>query len=298
MRSSATDAIDVSILQKKSEHYAIGRENSSPGQRATCLAHVDGGGICRCNIIALNNFAAMMIRPQPSRSDRRFAVPGSPKPKKTWRKDAGLFAAVLLFIGGSGYGLTHWMAPLDHISDQEKSAIETRFSAVTSVPVTLVAQEDERAARAEMSSSPNERARVAEGESLAQGLRTPVADLRNPQDDVQTIPDFDAPPVPRLDARESISSGGPVLTTILIFDFAAEDGDVMRLSSGRFSIEVTLTKAPQAITVPVDATRTVTFTGVRDGGGGITGAIRTSTNKIIEIPAWDSGQFVQVPVSF
>jgi hypothetical protein len=220
-----------------------------------------------------------MIRPQPSRSDRRYAVPGSSKPKKTWGKDAGLFAAVLLFIGGSGYGLTHWMAPLDHIGDQEKSVVETPFDTVTSVSVTLVAREDEQAAQAEMSWPPIERERPAEGERLAQGLRTPVAD-------------------PSLEAQKSVSSGDGVLKTILVLDFAVQDGNVIRISADRFSAEVTLTEVPQAIIVPVDDSRTVTFTGVRDSSGSITGTILTSSGKIIEIPTWDMGQFMRVPVSF
>jgi hypothetical protein len=37
MRSSATDAIGVSFLREKGEHYAIGRENSSEDVRGVLL---------------------------------------------------------------------------------------------------------------------------------------------------------------------------------------------------------------------------------------------------------------------
>ena len=85
------------------------------------------------------------------------------------------------------------------------------------------------------------------------------------------------------------------LVWIDLWDFAAQDGDIVNVSSAGYSVQVNLLNAPSRIAIPVDASRIVKLTGLVDGGGGITlGVNAASAQQLIIEPG---GSFM-LPVSY
>jgi hypothetical protein len=85
------------------------------------------------------------------------------------------------------------------------------------------------------------------------------------------------------------------LIQLTVWDTHRQDGDVAAFSTGGFRIDVPLTKAPQLITIPVDASNAVRVSGVRDGGGGITLGIRGSAGAVL-MPIMSEGQELILPL--
>ena len=66
------------------------------------------------------------------------------------------------------------------------------------------------------------------------------------------------------------------LAMTFLWDWADEDGDVGRVSSGEFTQDVPIRKAPQLVVVPFQAgAGSVVVSAIADGGGGITVALGT-----------------------
>lgn len=85
------------------------------------------------------------------------------------------------------------------------------------------------------------------------------------------------------------------LVWVEAWDFASEDGDVVRLSSAGFSIDCPLRHAPARFAVPVDASGRLTVTGAVDGGGGITLGIRAASGPVM-LPVLAPGQSLALRV--
>lgn len=94
---------------------------------------------------------------------------------------------------------------------------------------------------------------------------------------------------------ESAQSTQMKLAQITLWDTHQQDGDIVAISSGTFRIEVPLTKAPQTVAVPVDATGQLLIAGVRDGGGGITLGIRSADSALL-MPIMSEGQTLNLPL--
>lgn len=175
-----------------------------------------------------------------------------------------LMLYALILVGGMGYGLTHWWNPWprDNVTEQERAELVSRFTRVRSIAVAPITAGDVEAVLDAMRLDPSSR----------QALKH------------------------TLDGNAG-SPSGTALAEIVLWDFAAQDGDVVRVSSAGYAVEVALVKAPATIAVPIDASRSIGVTGVRDGGGGITLGIRSGADSI-SLPVLAEGQELRLPVSF
>lgn len=176
--------------------------------------------------------------------------------------------AMLLLIGalavaGSGLAMSKWLNPLpaDHVDAQERQRLETEFTRVRSVRLVKVEAADIDAVLDTMRLDPSSR----------QQLRSAI-DRRN-------------------------LGGETTLAWVSLWDFAAADGDVVSLSSAGYNVSVPLQKAPAEFAVPVDASRQVRITGLHDGGGGITLAVKSGA-EAISMPVLAEGQDISIPIAF
>ena len=85
------------------------------------------------------------------------------------------------------------------------------------------------------------------------------------------------------------------LVEIVLWDSHAPDGDIVRVVSGGYAREVMLAKTPTSVYVPYDGSGAIGVVGVRDGGGGITLAIKGSATQVL-MPVMSEGQALSLPV--
>ena len=81
-----------------------------------------------------------------------------------------------------------------------------------------------------------------------------------------------------------------------VFDDCREDGDIVEIRSLRYRREVPIVHAPARIAVPVSAAeQAISLTGVYDGGGGITVAVRVE-GRAVPLPRLRPGQTLSIPI--
>ena len=86
------------------------------------------------------------------------------------------------------------------------------------------------------------------------------------------------------------------LVWITVFDDCREDGDIVEIRSLRYRREVPIVHAPARIAVPVSAAeQAISLTGVYDGGGGITVAVRVE-GRAVPLPRLRPGQTLSIPI--
>ena len=168
-----------------------------------------------------------------------------------------------LAIGGLGFGMTHWWNPLpvDHVSDKEKAELAVQFTHVRAIEIDQIKIQDIDAVMDSMRLDPTARL------SMKKSLNSP-----------------------------SSGSSPTVLAQIVLWDFAAQDGDIVRVSSAGYEIDVPLMNAPTTVAIPVDASKTIKLSGTKDGGGGITLGIQSGNGKM-SLPVITEGQVLSLPVS-
>ena len=82
-----------------------------------------------------------------------------------------------------------------------------------------------------------------------------------------------------------------------VFDDCREDGDVVAIRTLRYYREIPIVHAPTQIAVPVSAAeQAISLTGVYDGGGGITVAIRLN-GQMVPVPRLRPGQTLSIPIT-
>ena len=100
----------------------------------------------------------------------------------------------------------------------------------------------------------------------------------------------------RTELREQVASGETRLAWITLWDTHAEDGDILRFESdAAFPVEVKALNAPTTLAIPLPASGTVKVTGVVDGGGGITIALKSGAAEIAW-PTMQPGDSLDLPV--
>lgn len=176
---------------------------------------------------------------------------------------AGLLVAAAL-VGGGGYGLgTLWSPnPVDRLSDNEKAQLVTQFTKLDAIPVKRISPADESGALDSMRLEPAAR----------QALKSNLA-----------VPATGSPPA--------------TLVELQLWDFATQDGDIVKVSSAGYQIEVPLLKGPTTVVVPVDGTQSIELSGTRDGGGGITVGIQIDSG-MVSLPVIAHGQTLKLPVRY
>ena len=172
---------------------------------------------------------------------------------------------VAVFVGGLGYGITNFWSPLpaDHVSEAEKAELVKKFTQISTVEVKKVDKYEVGATLDSMRLDPDSRTKL---------LKT-------------------------LDLDDGKTAQPTVLAQVTLWDFAAEDGDIVKVSSAGYEIDVRLLKTPVVVAVPVDESKTVQLTGLIDGGGGITLGIMNGTGAA-SLPVMRQGQVLNIPVSF
>jgi hypothetical protein len=167
-----------------------------------------------------------------------------------------------LIIAGSGFAMSRInLLPVDNVDAQEQKKLERDFTQLRSLRLMKVEVSDEDSVLDTMRLEPSTRQRL----KLALNRRTAGSET--------------------------------TLARVSLWDFAAEDGDVVSLSSAGYTVTVALLNKAAEFAVPVDATKQIQITGLQDGGGGITVAIRYGSGTIT-MPVLQEGQSLSIPVEF
>ncbi|MBT5231673.1 MAG: hypothetical protein HOM11_15520, partial [Methylococcales bacterium] len=86
------------------------------------------------------------------------------------------------------------------------------------------------------------------------------------------------------------------LVEITLWDNYAEDGDIVEFSIGSFALTVPILHKKKSFVVPLPiGVNTVNVKGIRDGGGGITAAVKTSSGALA-FPLMRVGEVIQLPI--
>ena len=87
------------------------------------------------------------------------------------------------------------------------------------------------------------------------------------------------------------------LVWLTVFDDCREDGDIVEIRSLRYRREVPIVHAPARMAIPVSAhEQAILLTGVYDGGGGITVAVRIE-GRTVPLPRIRPGQTLSIPIT-
>ncbi len=184
-----------------------------------------------------------------------------------------LFLVGMLLVAGIGYGMTSlWNSfSSDNVSDVKKSELIAEFSKLESIKVEPVAAQDTDTALDSMRLPPDQHhllktAVLSNNAHVSSGAST-------------------------------VQSDKTTLVWLSLWDFAAPDGDIVHISTAGYEMDVPLQKLENRIAIPVDATKTVKITGVRDGGGGITLGVK-SGEVTVSMPVLGVGQILSLPLSY
>lgn len=91
-----------------------------------------------------------------------------------------------------------------------------------------------------------------------------------------------------------VATGKNQVAEITVWDDVAEDGDVVLVSSGFIGQEIPIFHQPTKVVLPLVIGRSITLTGVKDGGGGITVAIAHGTT--LANPVMREGETITIPI--
>lgn len=202
------------------------------------------------------------LEPQPQHSDKQSAT--SP-PLRKGKLKVSLFIATLAFILGVGSVMTtlYDSSPSDDIPVSTRVQLVDEFA--TARPVKLIPVPAENIDIALDSMKLNATQRNALKNSLTSSLGN--------------------------------DHSKPTLGWVELWDFAAEDGDVVHISAAGYELDYPILNTPTRFAIPIDATSTVTISGVHDGGGGITLGIRSGAVDVF-LPVIEPGQPLTVPITF
>lgn len=184
-----------------------------------------------------------------------------------------LFVVGALLVAGLGFGMSAlWGPPTsDQLSNTQKAELVAEFAKLKSVSVEQVAHQDLSKALETMRLAPDQRQKL-EAELSAKDPSAPRSATAAPKD-------------------------SPVLVWVTLWDFADPDGDIIHVSSAGYEIDIPLQKNQTRIAVPVDGSKAVKISGVRDGGGGITLGVQSGASPVA-LPVLTVGQSITLPVTY
>jgi hypothetical protein len=190
-----------------------------------------------------------------------LTTPLSSKTLPTQRslKSTFAIAALALILGSGGLMTSRWSSSTsDDLSDITKTRLINEFSAAVPIKLTAVAAHETGTALDSM--------------DLELGQRNLL---------MQTL---------------SQASSKSSLAWIELWDFAAQDGDIVHISSAGFELDYPLLNSPGRIAIPIDAKASVAISGKYDGGGGITLGIKSGSSGV-SLPVIQPGETLIIPIS-
>ncbi|MEX6501344.1 hypothetical protein [Pseudomonas zhanjiangensis] len=182
-----------------------------------------------------------------------------PNPRRKYSKTTlALVSLAIIFATGSLMKAFWSTTVSDRLSENAKAELTKQFAAAPPIKLAPVARHETKAALDQMQLDPQQR------RALENNMSTQESD---PQ---------------KVD-----------LVWVDLWDFASQDGDIVRVASAGYQVEVSLLNAPKRISIPVDGTGSVQIVGVHDGGGGITLGLKSGTGAI-SLPVMQPGEMLLV----
>jgi len=184
-----------------------------------------------------------------------------------------LFLISTALVVGIGSGMTVLFNSLsnDNLSDAKKSELIAEFSKLKPMAVEQVATQDIDKAIDSMHLPPDQR-QLLKSTLLTNDKSSPIG-------------------------ASALKPDKAGLVWISLWDFQAPDGDIVHVSSAGYEMDIPLQKLKNKIAVPVDESKAIKITGVRDGGGGITLAIQSGVTTV-SMPVLQVGQVLSLPLSY
>lgn len=140
-----------------------------------------------------------------------------------------------------------------------------------------------------------EPARLAEYES-GQSLRLEPVNLADRREWEEALKSLNVTPAEAEQLQKDLKAQSTRLVWLDVFDDVDEDGDIVAIKTSAFSKEIPIFHVPHRVAVPVAlGEREILLTGVRDGRGGITVAVRAN-GRIVPLPRLRPGQPVGIPI--
>lgn len=187
-----------------------------------------------------------------------------PRKQRTSTSLTAIFVSLVLAVTAGGYAMTSLWGPAqsDTVTSAQKAELVNQFTRIRSISIEQVKTDDL--------------------EQVLDGMRLDPVSRRALK---QTL---EKPATP----TENIA-----LAKIVLWDSMEQDGDIVRVASAGYSVDVPLLKQQTMVMIPVDGSRLVQLTGVTDGGGGITVGIQNGDGQV-SLPVLSGGQVLSLPVSF
>jgi hypothetical protein len=227
-----------------------------------------------------------------SRDEHRLQPDVAPAEATAGRARPSLWTLWLL-IGiatiGFGAGISFLMpaAKGDSVPPDLDARRQAAFSTLKPIPVVVAASDEEERVVQAMPLP------AAEKQMLLATVREERAALAG----IRAVSAPEPKAVQKAVAAPAAKPARPIgLAHITVWDTDAVDGDVVRIVSAGFAMEVTLAKAPMTIAVPIPPQGVINVVGVHDGGGGITAGVSVG-GRAVELPIMSPGQVLGIPVA-
>ena len=128
-------------------------------------------------------------------------------------------------------------------------------------------------------------------------LPLPLVNLADPAERQAALRSLRLTPAEVRPLEYNLQTATERLVWITVFDDCREDGDIVEIRSLRYRRDIPMVHAPTSIAVPVSAAeQAISLTGVYDGGGGITVAIRLN-GQMVPVPRLRPGQTLSIPIT-
>ncbi len=128
-------------------------------------------------------------------------------------------------------------------------------------------------------------------------LPLPLVNLADPAERQAALRSLGLTPAETRTLEYNLQTATERLVWITVFDDCREDGDVVEIRSLRYRRDIPMVHAPTSIAVPVSAAeQAISLTGVYDGGGGITVAIRLK-GQMVPVHRLQPGQTLSIPIT-
>ena len=128
-------------------------------------------------------------------------------------------------------------------------------------------------------------------------LPLPLVNLADPAERQTALRSLGLAPAETRTLEHNLQTATERLVWITVFDDCREDGDIVEIRSLRYRRDIPMVHAPTSIAVPVSAAeQAISLTGVYDGGGGITVAIRLN-GQMVPVPRLRPGQTLSIPIT-